>query len=112
MPLLPLTFVTAGFGLRLPTAIPAESLVSAIETESAPLETKFGREELLLLLLPALDGIVMVNVGVTYFADEPDPGGVGVALGAGPGTFVPPPPPPPPQAVSATTVTSAKSLRM
>jgi hypothetical protein len=108
----PLTFVTFGFGLRLPTEIPAESLVSATETESAPAETKFGREEVLLLLLPAPDGIVMVKVGVTYFEDGPDPGGVAVGLGAGPGTFVPPPPPPPPHAVNATTVTSVRSLRM
>jgi hypothetical protein len=78
-----------------------------IETDSVWEETNCGR----FTAAAALVGIVMVNVGVTYFEDGPDPGGVAVALGAGPGTFVPPPPPPP-HAVSATTMTSARSLAM
>jgi hypothetical protein len=63
------------------------------------------------MLLAGLDGILIVKVGVTYFEDDPDPGvGLAVGVGAGPGTFVPPPPPPPPHAVSAMTMTSARSL--
>jgi hypothetical protein len=55
-----LTFVTAGFCVNELGLIPALSLVSATETDSAALETYFGPR---VLLLDPLAGIVIVKVG-------------------------------------------------
>ena len=86
---LPLTtFVTAGLFASVPGAMPTESAVRAMETDSVLLETYFGRRALPEFFPRA--GILIVNIGVTRLPD----GVTGALVGeAGAGALLPPPQP-------------------
>jgi hypothetical protein len=119
----PLMFDVAGLPVSAPGGDPFTSVsVIVIERTDGEMYCGFALFTVRFVeLVPFVDaitfGIVMWNVGVTYFDCVPEPD-VGAGVGVATLPLLPPvgmlvvPPPPPPQAVSARMAPSAKYFRM